>query len=406
MNSKGKSPGLLKSTGKNGQAYYYWRAKRALKGDDRVKDYPDQSVNLSHLSEEKRNERCKTLTADLRNWLSCKGRKKKGFDGTIASLSRIYEEHKESPFQTVKYGTQRSYLNEAKLLVSAVGQRRIDKVTGADVLRWHKQAAKPAKQGGARRLRRAQGLVRHLRRIVSFGKVLRLRGCSEFKDILSELRFEGPKPRKEAPELQDVIAIIAEAHKQNRPSIALAQAIMFELTMRQSDVIGQWEPTKTKGGIIASGQRWSDGLLWQDIRDGILEKETSKTGAIGRWAVAEYPLLVQEIDKVPLEQRTGPIIIDENAGRPYFHRHFARVFREIAQAAGVSDNIWSRDFRAGGITEALDAGANIEHARQHATHTDVKMTGRYNRGSANQTAEVARVRTAFRKTQESSGNKE
>ncbi len=147
------------------------------------------------------------------------------------------------------------------------------------------------------------------------------------------------------------------------------------------------------------------GLVWQDIKGGILEKETSKTGAIGRWVVSEYPLWMQELDRVPMEKRAGPIIIDENAGRPYFHRHFARVFREIAQKAGVPDSVWSRDFRAGGITEAMDAGANIEQTRQHATHTNIKMTGHSNRGSEKQTAEVARARAAFREQNHKSKNK-
>nr|WP_321526751.1 hypothetical protein [uncultured Cohaesibacter sp.] len=156
----------------------------------------------------------------------------------------------------------------------------------------------------------------------------------------------------------------------------MAQAIIFELTIRQSNVIDQWEPaSKDEGGIIVNGKRW---------------------------VVAEYPLLVQELERVPLDKRTGPIVLDESSGRPWFHRHFARKYREIAQAASVPDSIWSRDYRAGGITEAMDAGANSEQTRQHATHTDIKMTGRYNRGSEKQTAEVARVRAAWRSNHEKS----
>ena len=400
------TPGLLRIKRKSGKTDYYWRADRTVKGDPKVKEYPDQSINLNMIPEDRRPIKCQREKARLLEWLEKGERNPLRFDGTIASLARIYELHSESPFQSVKHGTRQSYLTEAKVLVAAVGKRRIDKITGADIIRWHRKAASPVATGKPRRLRRAQGLVRHLRRIVSFGKMLRFNGCTELHEILSLVRIEGPEPRKEAPQYRHVIAIINEAHKQGRPSIALAQAIMFELTMRQSDVIGQWEPATVEiGGIIANRQRWTSGLVWQDIKGGILEKRTSKTGAIGRWVISEYPLLVQELEKVPLEQRTGPMIIDEHAGRPYFHRHFARVFREIAQAAGVPNTIWSRDFRAGGITEAMDAGANIEQTRQHATHTDIKMTGRYNRGSEKQTAEVARVRAAWRKRQESPENK-
>ena len=400
------SPGLLKTTKKSGVVYYYWRATRAVSGDPRAKDYPDQSVNLTSLSENERAERCRVLTTRLKDWLNDGHKNPHRYDGTIKSLSYIYETHPESPFQSVKYNTKDSYLIEAKLLVNTVGNRRIDKLTGADVIRWHKKASSPVSPGAPRRLRRAQGLVRHLRRIVSFGKMLRLQGCADFKAILSELRIEGPTPRKEAPEYHDVVAFIEEAHRQGRPSIALAQAIMFELTMRQSNVIGQWAPIDDEvGGIIAHGKRWEDGLVWQHIKNGILSIDTSKTGASGKWIIAEYPLLVQELEKVPAEKRTGPIVIDESAGRPYFHRHFARKYREIAQAAGLPDKIWSRDYRAGGITEAMDADANIEHTRQHATHSDIKMTGRYNRGSEKQTAKVARARAALRKGEDLDKNK-
>ncbi|WP_114007575.1 hypothetical protein [Cohaesibacter intestini] len=400
------SPGLLKTKKKNGSVYYYWRATRAVSGNPRVKDYPDQSVNLTSVAADKRPELCQTFTVQLKDWLKNGRKNPKRYDGTIESLSRIYETHPNSPFQAVKYSTQHAYLIEAKVLITAVGKRRIDKVTGADVIRWHKKASEPASQRGPRRLRRAQGLVRHLRRIVSFGKMLRLHGCADFKAILSELRIEGPAPRKEAPEYHQVVAFIKEAHRHGRPSIALAQAIMFELTMRQSNVIGQWAPIgDEEGGIIAHGKRWEDGLVWQDIKNGVLTIDTSKTGATGKWIVDEYPLLVQELEKIPTEKRTGPIIIDENAGRPYFHRHFARKYREIAQAAGLPDKIWSRDYRAGGITEAMDADANIEHARQHATHSDIKMTGRYNRGSEKQTAKVARARAALRKREGLGKNK-
>lgn len=102
-----------------------------------------------------------------------------------------------------------------------------------------------------------------------------------------------------------------------RPSVALAQAIMFELTMRQSDVIGQWEPAKGQiGGIVSNSQRWVSGLVWQDINGVILEKKTSKTGATGRWVVSEYPLLAKELEKVPPEQRTDPMIIDKKPVAP------------------------------------------------------------------------------------------
>jgi hypothetical protein len=397
--TKTQSPGLLKVARKNGKTDYYWRADRAVKGNPRVKEYPDQSINLNSVSAADRPSRCQKEKNRLLDWLANGKPNPLRFDGTIASLAKIYEIHPDSPIRDVRHGTRVSYLNEAKILVKAVGKRRIDQVNGVDVRRWHRKASAPKEKGGNPRLRRGQGLVRHLRRIVKFGASLKLPECSEFKDILSDLRITTPPPREEAPELRHVLAIIEQAHKVGRPSIALAQAIMFELTIRQSNVIGQWEPIangETESGIVSNGQRWGDGLLWQHISNGILKLKTSKTGKTGRWQIDEYPILKAEIDKVAIEKRTGPMIIDENAGRPYFHRHFARNFREIARLAGVPDEIWSRDFRAGGITESFDAGADLPQTQTLAQHTDPKMTIRYNRGSVIQTTSVARNRTSLR----------
>jgi hypothetical protein len=55
------------------------------------------------------------------------------------------------------------------------------------------------------------------------------------------------------------------------------------------------------------------------------------------------------------------------------------------------------DSRAGAISEATDAGIDIEHVRQAATHGDISMTQRYSRNGAEKTANVLRQRAAYRK---------
>ena len=57
------------------------------------------------------------------------------------------------------------------------------------------------------------------------------------------------------------------------------------------------------------------------------------------------------------------------------------------------------DSRAGAITEATDAGADLEHIRHAATHSDISMTQRYSRGDADKTAGVLRQRVAHRNKQ-------
>jgi hypothetical protein len=53
------------------------------------------------------------------------------------------------------------------------------------------------------------------------------------------------------------------------------------------------------------------------------------------------------------------------------------VWRKVATAAGVPKTVYNMDSRAGAISEATDAGAELEHVRHAATHSDISMTQRY-----------------------------
>lgn len=67
------------------------------------------------------------------------------------------------------------------------------------------------------------------------------------------------------------------------------------------------------------------------------------------------------------------------------------------RACGIPDDVKNMDSRAGAISEATDAGADLEHVRHAATHSDIGMTQKYSRGSADKVAGVQRKRTEHRK---------
>jgi site-specific recombinase XerD len=54
------------------------------------------------------------------------------------------------------------------------------------------------------------------------------------------------------------------------------------------------------------------------------------------------------------------------------------------------------DSRAGAISEATDAGADLEHVRHAATHSDISMTQRYSRNSVEKVANVQHKRASHR----------
>jgi hypothetical protein len=72
----------------------------------------------------------------------------------------------------------------------------------------------------------------------------------------------------------------------------------------------------------------------------------------------------------------GPLVIDERSGLPYAKYAYARRWREFADAAGLPKEIWNRDYRAGGVTEGSDAGAEIKDVSKQAAHSSPNFTAK------------------------------
>lgn len=177
-------------------------------------------------------------------------------------------------------------------------------------------------------------------------------------------------------------------------------AIQFESALRQKDVIGEWEPIpprEERTGIVMNGRRWKNGLTWADLSaDLVVRKTTTKTGAIAAHDFKLYSLVVALLDMVPAEKRVGPLIINERTGKPYAEWRFTRDWCEVAKAAGVPDEVRNMDARAGAITEADDAGADLDFIRSTAAHAQASTTLRYLRGGIGKSTAVANLRAAHR----------
>lgn len=385
-------------------------------------DYPQKTVRVTGTMDEIILQ-CQRLTSELKQWLSQRGAGEPAkYDGKLRSLIRMYRTNPQSPYFDVREVTRVNYDLSLDLLDENCGMRRLDTVTGLDIKEWYnhlkeapedtpakaKRRAEAAKKGiilppNEPRPRRAYQCMQLLRIVIGFGVVSNIAECFRLKSVLEEMRFHVPPPRTEAITFEQVKAVCAVAIDKGLHSIALAQALQFELTLRQADVIGIWERCEdmSAGGIVDRRQRWRDGLLWSHVdADGVLTKETTKvSGVVAIHDTTQYPFLRQMMDLFPPDKRFGPMIKSETTGLPYRRRHFADLWRECADAAGVPKTVWNRDSRAGGVTEGSDAGADIEHLRHHANHTNAATTQRYNRRTLDKTREVARLRVAKRDAQ-------
>src|SRR5262249_57095927 len=139
---------------------------------------------------------------------------------------------------------------------------------------------------------RAHGVMVMLRILFSYGALLGLPEARRLRDILSELRFADAAPREQQITFEQASAFISKAHELGYPEMALAQALQFEGTLRQWDVIGEWITDDT----APHRQRWIKGLLWSEIsRDRILIKRTGKTTSKVNIDLNDYPLIVAEL---------------------------------------------------------------------------------------------------------------
>ena len=211
----------------------------------------------------------------------------------------------------------------------------------------------------------AHALVAMLRSLAAFGtNVLKNRECRELKFAIAEMKFPRVVSRKDRLTAEQVTAIIEKAHDLQRPSIALAQALQFYCVLRQRDVIGEWIPRDEPGQeVVLDGEmKWLRGLLWEEIgNDQVLRHPPSNGGKISvDVLLSEVPAVLDELAKVWPGKRNGPVVVSEDTGLPYAGHDFRRLWREIATAAGVPENVFNMDRRADASDETRETRANIK----------------------------------------------
>ena len=294
----------------------------------------------------------------------------------------------------MKWNSRENAAKSLKVIEATVAARQIGRLVGPDFLRWHARWAEPKMIGGPPRPWRAKHAMNLIRQVIAYGVTLGYDDCIRADTILGKLRFPSPPARSQKLTFDHVQAIRTTAHAMGLGSIALATVLQFELSLRQKDVIGEWEPAPlAEGGIVYRGTRWVNGLTWSSVdSENILRKKTTKRGVEVEHDLGLSPMVLEELALVPLNRRVGPMIISERTGAPYKNRKFSEVWRRVANAAGLPPTVWNMDARSGAISELYDAGATPADAMKHAGHQDPRMSARYNRSSLEQTRRAARQR--------------
>lgn len=393
---KTQAPGL---TWRNGKPI--WRASRAAK----KAGFPTTWVNLGYFAHDPPAlvARCHRLTAEANEWLSGRAGRTTVFDGTVASLIRFYQTEPQSPYHQLEPASGHPYDVYARMIMRTVGERRLDALDGRDLKRWHAKWGEPVAPGAKPRVAGARMAIMVLKTALSFGISCRLPGCADLKLILQQQKFPAPRPRTVAPTAAEIVAMRQAAHDLGHPLAALAYALQFEGAVRQWDVTGKWVPLDDKRPslIIDHTRKWL-GPMWSQIDDNLIMRYTpAKTqftsGAKVTLDLRQCPMVLEELAKVPEAARRGPLVVNPNTGCPYTQNSFYELWRKAAKLAGIRVGIWSRDLRAGAVTEARQGAAQTDDVAKMAGHTDKHITAEvYDRDQLEAHRRVAKARNAYR----------
>lgn len=336
----------------------------------------------------------------------------KTFGGRLRDLINVYQTDPDSAYHGIRAKSRRNIDNMLKriaknkiadMMLRDIGLRDLKHLY--DDFRW------PDGKDGRELISTAHGVMAIVRMVFSHGTKYevektprdRLSECARIRAILREEKFENSRPREEAMTLRQCEDIVATALAEGIPSIALAQAMQWDLRARQKDIIGEWVRATEPGISVIPhdhGWKWLRGLRWEEISSTLLLSHPiskSRTGKMLERNLSNYPMLMAELMKVPEEKRRGPIIICEATGLPWKPTTFRFKWRQIATKAGVPANVFNMDTRAGGITETIDAtNGNLEAARKDAEHSQSTTTLRYSRQKLRTVNDTAVIVADFR----------
>lgn len=358
------------------------------------------------------------------------------FSGTIKSLIRLYQTDKDSPFKKLRHAVQVDYARRLRILEETLGDIRIERITFRSFKQWYEAFAMPDGNGQPKKAT-AKLMMKMLKQVFLFGKMAlpKASGCGDVIEIMRDMAeartfASGRRKRTEYLTYQQARLICETARREGFPSIALAQAFMFELGLRQKDMIGEWVPRAEPGvsDIIAGPSKWLMGARWEEIdsnwvwthrlsksvgRDGIMDSEAGKTE---KFDLRAFPLVMTELERQVMSfgstttsdirpvsatraifPASGPVIVSEGTGRPWSASRFRDRWRRLARQAGIPEEVQNRDSRAGAATEADVAGVPREQVRRQLGHSNEATTAGYQRESMAIRSEIARARTEKRK---------
>jgi hypothetical protein len=294
-------------------------------------------------------------------------------DLTLKQLVDCYRTDPYSDFLKLQHQVRSKHDRELTRLIERYGNTQICDIRFRTLLAWYSDWLADSK------VAKARSAVSRLRELFRFGcSILEDSECDRLFEALGKLPLESSPPRTVQMTADHARAICATAHTNfGWHSIALAQALQFELLLGQKDVIGEWVPLAERGesGVIWQKRKWLRGLRWSDIDKNLILRHA--VGSSGRRIEVDLrtaPMALDELkfhvaaqkgktasstmtleDLIGSLPSSGPVVYNEINGMPWSTAEFRRKWRMVAREAGVPGNVTNRDsFPAGMIRGGPD----------------------------------------------------
>lgn len=266
------------------------------------------------------------------------------FDGTFLGLVSCYRQDERSGYGKLKHKVRLNYDNSFKRLIDDVGHERVGSWSAERV-----KAIYDENWAAGGKIAMGRSMVTKVRLLCSYGStVLNDDDCTRLSGILSNMRIPAAPSKSDSERLTReqarAIRVTARQHF-GWDSIALAQALQFELhKIRQADVIGEWVPLSEPGesDIVKGDEKWVRGLRWSDIDENMVLHATLRNGRQEKkveYRLSRSQMALEELNRVPVERRKGPLVICEVTGLPWSANEFRRKWRIVAEKAGVPASV-------------------------------------------------------------------
>jgi hypothetical protein len=262
---------------------------------------------------------------------------------TLQQLIDHYRNDPDSSFSRLQYQVR---VRQERLLARIDrehGSHEVQSIRARTLIAWQRQWA----SGG--KIAMARSLLDRLRVLFKFGAtILEDQECSRLCNALEEIRLQKPTSRSEkmTSEYAQAICVTAREHF-GWDSIAVAQALQFELPLGQKDVIGEWVPVGEPGesDVVVDGQKWLRGLRWEAIDGNLILCHAVGSGRrLIEVDLRTAPMVIAELDLgVVTRPTSGPVVICDTTGLPWSTAEFRRKWALVAKKAGVPSAIKNRN---------------------------------------------------------------